>query len=183
MPHRIPHKTEDNMKKILAMILVLVLAASFAGCATTGTKSVKATDPTNLESISYKDYDNSLLGLCNYLDDLGYMVFDYNASSDEAGEATIKMNAELIGAETGYKSTYKYDNVNWVVEVYYYKDTNSEDYKEAQTGKFTFDGVEDGTFDITVNNSYAIVVTGPDGGEEREKAIVEAFNNFYPDGQ
>ena len=172
------------MKKILAMILVLMMVASFAGCATTGgAKTVSATDPTNPESISYKDYDNSLSGLCEYLDDLGYMVFDYNASADEAGTATIKMNAELIGAESGFKSTYRYDKVNWIVEVYYYKDTNSDEYKEAQTGKFTFEGVEDGTFDITVKNNYAIVVTAPDGGEEREKAIVEAFNNFYPDGQ
>lgn len=171
------------MKKILAMILVLVMATAFAGCATAGSKAVSATDPTNPESISYNNYDNTLEGLCNYLDDLGYMVFDYNASADEAGEATIKMNAELIGAKTGYKSTYKYDNANWVVEVYYYADTNSEGYKEAQTGKFTFDGVEDGTFDITVKNNYAIVVIGPEDGEEREKSMIEAFNNFYPDNK
>lgn len=171
------------MKKIIAMILVLMMLASFAGCATAGTKTVSATDPTNPESISYKDYDNSLSGLCDYLDDLGYMVYDYNASADEAGTSTIKMNAELIGAEEGYKSSYNYDKNNWVVEVYFYKDTNSDEYKEAQTGKFTFEGVEDGTFDITVNNNYAIVVTAPEDGEEREKAIVEAFNNFYPDGQ
>ena len=171
------------MKKIIAIVLVLITVASFAGCATTGTKTVSATDPTNPESISCKDYPNSITGLCDYLDALGYMVYDYNASADEAGASTVKMNAVLIDASEGYKSSYTYDNKNWVVEVYYYSDTQSEGYKEAQTGTFTFDGVEDGSFEITVKNNYAIVVTGPEDGEEREKAILEAFDNFYPDGQ
>ena len=172
------------MKKILAMILVALSVISLTGCFSTGTKTATATDPTNPEKITYKDYSNNLEGLCNYLDDLGYMVFDYDASKDEAGTATIKMQADLIGAEKGYKSTYTYNKGTWVVEAYYYKDTTTDMYKEAQSGTYKItDEIENGSFEITVNGSFALVVNGPDDGDERKADIIEAFKNFYPNGK
>ena len=168
------------MKKILAMILALVAVFALGGCMSTGSKIITATDPAEGVKISYKDYDNTLEGLCSYLDDLGYMVFDYDASKDEAGKSTIKMQADMIGAEKGYKSSYMYGKENFAVEVYHYKDTNSDMYKEAQTGTILLtEEIEDGSFDITVNGNYALVVNAPEEGAERKADIIKAFEGFY----
>lgn len=176
--------TEDNMKKILAFILAIAAVLALGGCMSTGSKTATATDPADSSKIVYSNYDCTLEGLCNYLDDLGYMVFDYDASKDEAGTATIKMQADMIGAEKGYKSTYTYDKGTWAVEVYYYKDTTSDMYKEAQTGTILLtEEIEDGSFEITINNQFALVVNGPDDKAEREDAIVKAFKSFYPEGK
>ena len=172
------------MKKILAFALAVIAVLSLAGCMGTGTKAITATDPSDSAKIVYTDYDYSLDGLCNYLDDLGYMVFDYDASKDEAGSATIKMQADMIGAESGYKSSYNYGRDKWVVEVYYYADTKSDMYKQAQSGTFTIsDEIDNGSFEITVNNNFAIVVHDIKDGEQRKADIIEAFNNFYPKGK
>jgi len=169
------------MKKILAFALAVVAVLTMAGCMGTGAKPTTATDPAEPDKIVYTDYDNSLEGLCNYLDDLGYMVFDYDASKDEAGEATIKMQADMIGADKGYKSNYYYGRDKWAVEVYYYKDTTSDMYKEAQSGKFVLsEEIDNGSFEITVNGNFAIVVHEAKNGEERKAQIIEAFNAFYP---
>ncbi len=171
------------MKKILAIVLVMAAVLSFGGCMGAGTSVVKVTDPADPSKIVYSDYDYSLEGLCDYLDDLGYMVFDYDASKDEAGSATIKMQANMIGAEKGYKSSYNYGNDKWAVEAYYYKDTSSDMYKEAQSGKIILaEEIDNGFFEITVNGQFAIVVHEPKDGDERKEAIIEAFKNFYPDG-
>lgn len=169
------------MKKILAFVLAIAAVLSMAGCMGSAAKPATATDPAEPEKITYKDYSNDLSGLCNYLDDLGYMVFDYDASKDEAGKATIKMQADMIGAEAGYKSSFNYGRDKWCVEVYYYKDTNSDMYKEAQTGTFVLsDEIENGSFEITVNGNYAIVVHQPKNGDERKAETIEAFKGFYP---
>ena len=168
------------MKKILAMLLAVISVLSLSACMGGGTKVPTATDPSDPASVVYTDYSNNLEGLCNYLEDLGYMVFDYDASKDEAGTATMKMNAELIGAEKGYKSSFKYGNDQWTIEVYYYKDTASDMYKQAQSGTVVLtEEIENGSFEITVNGNYGIVIHAPKNGEEREKAIIEAFNKFY----
>lgn len=170
------------MKKILAMILALTAVLALGGCMGTSSKIITATDPTEPDKIVYSDYDDTLEGLCNYLDDLGYMVFDYDASKDEAGSATIKMQADMIGAEKGYKSSFMYGKGNFAVEAYYYKDTNSDLYKEAKTGTILLtEEIENGSFEITVNGNYALVVNAPDDQAERKADIIEAFNNFYPD--
>lgn len=172
------------MKKILAMFLVIAAVLSLGGCMGTGAKATTATDPADSSKIVYTDYDNSLEGLCNYLDDLGYMVFDYDASKDEAGQATIKMQADMIGAEKGYKSSFYYGGDKWAVEAYYYKDVTSDLYKEAQSGTFVLsEEIEDGSFEITVNGKFAIVVHEPKDSAERKEAIIEAFNSFYPDNK
>ena len=142
------------MKKILAFVLAIAAVLTMAGCMGTGSKPTAATDPAEPDKIIYTNYSDNLEGLCNYLDDLGYMVFDYDASKDEAGKATIKMQADMIGAENGYKSSYYYGRDQWAVEVYYYKDTNSDMYKEAQSGTFRIsEEIENGSFEITVNGN------------------------------
>lgn len=172
------------MKKIIAMLLVIMSVLALGACGGTPAATYEtATEPANPEKISYKDYDYSLEGLCSYLDDLGYFVYDYNASADEAGKSTRKMEAELIGAEKGYQSTYTFDKEKWIVEVYYYSESTSDEYKEALTGTYTYDNVEDGSFEITVNNEFAIVVIAPDGKGEHKDAIIKAFKDFYPNGR
>ncbi len=168
------------MKKILAFAFAVIAVLSLGGCMGTGAKIITATDPAEADKIVYTDYNDSLEGLCNYLDDLGYMVFDYDASKDEAGAATIKMQADIIGAEKGYKSNYHYSGDAWSVEVYYYKDTNSDMYKEAQSGTIVLsEELKDGSFEITVNGKYALVVNEPKDGVERKEAIIKAFSEFY----
>lgn len=172
------------MKKILAFALAIASVLSLVGCMGTGNKTITATDPADPAKVVYTNYEYNLDGLCNYLDDLGYMVFDYDASKDEAAGATVKMQAEMIGAESGYKSSYYYGRDKWVVEVYYYSDTTSDMYNEAKSGTFTIsDEIEDGSFEITVNNNFAIVVHDVKDGAERKEAIIKAFNNFYPKGK
>lgn len=172
------------MKKILAFVLVIAAVFALGGCMGAGVQNITATDPAEPDKIVYTNYPYSLEGLCNYLDDLGYMVFDYDASKDEAGVATIKMQADMIGAEKGYKSSYTYDGDKWVVEAYYYFDTSSQMYSQAKDGKITLtEEIEDGSFEITVNNHFALVVHEPKDGGERKEAIIEAFQGFYPDGQ
>ena len=69
------------MKKILAFALAIVAVLSLAGCmGASAPKLASATEPANPEKIKYENYDYSISGLCDYLDDLGYMVFDYDAS-------------------------------------------------------------------------------------------------------
>lgn len=172
------------MKKIIAILLVIMSVLALGACGgTPAATHPSATEPTNPEKITYKTYERTIEGLCNYLDDLGYFVYDYNASADEAGKSTRKMNAELIGAEKGYQSTYMVEKNKWIVEVYYYSDATSDEYKEALTGTFTYDNVEKGSFEITVNNEFAIVVIAPNGQGERKDAIIKAFKNFYPNAQ
>ncbi len=172
------------MKKILAFVLAIAAVLSLSACMGTAAKPTTATDPADPAKIVYTDYDYSIEGLCKYLNDLGYMVFDYDASEDEAGKATVKMQADMIGAESGYKSSYNYGRDKWVVEAYYYADTTSDMYNEAKSGTFTIsDEIDNGSFEITVNNNFAIVVHDVKDGAERKADIIEAFNNFYPKGK
>ncbi len=169
------------MKKILAFVLAIAAVLTMTGCMGTASKPTNATDPAEPDKIVHTNYSDNLEGLCDYLNDLGYMVFDYDASKDEAGKATIKMQADMIGAEKGYKSSYYYGRDQWAVEVYYYKDTNSDMYKEAQTGTFVLtEDIDNGSFEITVSGKYAIVVHQPKNGDERKAKIIEAFKDFYP---
>lgn len=172
------------MKKILAFALAIVAVLSLAGCmGASAPKLASATEPANPEKIKYENYDYSISGLCDYLDDLGYMVFDYDASKDEAGTSTIKMQADLIGAKEGYKSTYKYNKGEWTVEAYYYEDTKSDFYNQAKEGKVTItEEIENGSFEITVNGNFGLVVHAPKDGDERKAQMIEDFNNFYPGG-
>ena len=174
------------MKKVIAIVLALIFVLALGACTGVTDTTPVATNPAEDAKVSCQEFPNTLAGLMDYMEAKGYLVYDYDASKDEAGVGTIKMDAELIGADEGYKCTYKYDGKLYSVEVYSYSDFNSEFYKQAKAeGKITVTKeIENGTFDVTLsdNGKYALVVHAPNEEEatkERVEVIKKDFKAFY----
>lgn len=174
------------MKKILAMLLVVIAVFSLTGCmASNAPKVQKVTEPTSPEKISYKSYDDSLEGLCEYMAALGYAYEIPTATGDEKVTDPVKMNADIIGADAGYKFNYKSGGNTVTVEYYSYSDFTGDDYKQAkEDGKITIeldDSMENVVVDATLstNGKYLMITHFGKDNEEYEKAMVEAFKGFY----
>lgn len=172
------------MKKIIAFALAIALALSLCGCIpSTSTQPTvqKVTDPSDPSAITYKDYDNTLEGLCKYLAALGYAYDFKDATGDESTDPVV-MQAEMIGAERGYKFSYTYKGDSAVLELYYYKDTTGDHYKQVQSeGKLTIADIEGGTVEATLskNGKYMMVYSDTGENDERTAALLEAFTGFY----
>ncbi|MBQ8001736.1 MAG: hypothetical protein IJ298_11195 [Ruminococcus sp.] len=172
------------MKKIFAMLLVVVLVLSLTACMNTSNtpKIQKVTDPTSVEGIEYKDYEDSLEGLCAYFADMGYAYDMPEATGDEMTDPVV-MRADMIGADKGYKFTYTYAGETVVLELYSYTDTDSDFYKQAKSeGKITVtEELDEGTVDVVLsdNGKYLMIYNDPAEDAEREAAITEAFKGFY----
>lgn len=172
------------MKKILAVLLALITVFSLTGCmATNVAKPQKVTEPASPEKISYKNYEDTLEGLCQYMADLGY-AYALPSSNDESA-AAIKMDAGVIGADAGYKFNYKSGSNTVTVEYYSYTDFDCDDYKQAKKeGKITIeidDTMEDVVVDavLSKNGKYMMILNLAKENEEYGKAITEAFQGFY----
>lgn len=172
------------MKKILAFILAVAVVLSLCGCMSAAKvqKVQTVTDPTSTEGISYKDYNDTLEGLCAYFADLGYAYNFTEATKDQAADPVV-MAADMIGADKGYKFTYTYSGDTVVLELYSYTDTDSDLYKQAKAeGKITItEDLAEGTVDVTLsdNGKYLMVYSDEGENEERENAIVDAFKGFW----
>ncbi len=172
------------MKKIVALMLALMLMISLCACMPNANtpKIQNVTDPTSVEGIEYKDYENSLDGLCAYFADMGYVYAMPETTSDEMTDPVV-MRADMIGADRGYKFTYTYGGETVVLELYSYTDTESAFYKQAKSeGKITVtEELDEGTVDVVLstNGKYLMIYNDPAEDAEREAAITEAFKGFY----
>ncbi|MBQ9742534.1 MAG: hypothetical protein IJV88_02520 [Ruminococcus sp.] len=168
------------MKKIFAFTLAVLLAFSLCGCMRNPNtaKIPQVTDPAEDTKIEAKDYEDTLDGLCAYFADLGYA---FPTSGDEI-EAVV-MDADIIGADAGYKFTYTYGGDQVTLELYSYSDTDNQFYKQAKSeGKITVaEDLEQGTVDVTLsdNGKYLMIYNAEEENEERENAIKEAFVGFH----
>lgn len=173
-----------NIRKIVATVLMLVLILSFAGCmpSSNGKTVQTVTDPATADEISYRSYDDSLRGLCEYFADLGYAYKFVESTGDEVGDP-VAMKADMIGADEGYKFTYTYSGKTTVLELYSYTDMNSKFYKQAKSeGKLTVsEELDNGTVDVVLsdNGKYLMIYNDEANNAERKEAVIEAFKGFH----
>lgn len=174
------------MKKILAFTLVVLMALSLGACsrkATTSTpeyKIVSGEVASPDEVVSSQDYADTLEGLCEYLEDKNCIYELPQASGDEKITDPVVMIASEIGADKGYKFTYKYDGKEIVTEVYSYTDTDNKWYQQAVTdGEITLsEEIENGTFDAVVNGKYVMIYKDSADRAERKAQVIEVFKSF-----
>lgn len=173
------------MKKIIAIVLAAMLAFSMCACMNTANSAPKiqsVTEPSDVSGVSYKNYEDSLEGLCAYFADMGYAYPFPESTSDEMTDPAV-MRADMIGADRGYKFTYTFDGKNVVLELYSYSDFTSSYYKQIKSeGKVTVTtDLEEGTVDAVLsdNGRYVMIYTPAEENEERDSAILEAFKGFY----
>lgn len=176
------------MKKIIAFVLAALLMLSLAGCG----GNAKVDTPTKLEdpkekgSVNYKDYPDTLEGLCEYMADMGYGYDFEDGKKGKDATDPVYMKADLIGAESGYKYSYTYDGKNGVLELYHYTDTDNQWYKQIkEEGKLTIsDEIEGGTVDAILSSSgkYVMIHSYDSKNDDRINAAKEVFLEFYPEG-
>ncbi len=172
------------MKKILCFALIIVLALSLGACMprSSGTKVQKVTDPTNAEEIVFTNYEDSLRGVCEYMADLGY-VYDLPESTGDEMKDPLAMNAELIGADEGYKFTCDYEDSTINVEIYSFSKTDGKFYQQGkEEGKIVLSAeIDNGAFEVTFsgNGKYMMVYDDSADRTERKDAAVKAFEAFY----
>lgn len=176
-----------NIKKCIAVILVLMLCFGMTACSasrqTTTTISLETSaDPMDGEAVQNEmkdpaDYDDDIHGLCAFLRDCKVT----------AGES-IQMEYGVIGAVNGYKFTYGYNSSNVQLEVYEFP--TEELSEEAQNvigsvrenGSFDF---LDGTIPaiLSADGRYMLIYT--DAKAEKEDAnkvhkahVLDCFEAF-----
>ena len=146
------------------------------------TKTQKVTDPATTDEIAAVNYSDSIRGVCEYMADLGYVYALPESTGDEMKDPHI-MDAELIGADEGYKFTCDYEGSNINVEIYSFSNTDGAYYKQGrEEGKVTISkDIENGTFEVTFsgNGKYMMVYDDSADRAERKAAAVKAFEAFY----
>ncbi len=99
-----------NLKKILAIMLVLVMAMSLTGCMTNrGTTYTELTVSETEKNPDMGSYNNDFDGIVSYMRD----------SELIAGEG-IEMSADFIGAKVGQKFAFTYSGQKITCEIYEY---------------------------------------------------------------
>ena len=175
-----------NIKKWLAVALVIALCLSMTGCMTrssqvTGTATLETSEVTlDGEETAAKDpsaFEDGIQGLCAYMEDCEVT----------AGER-IQMEYGVIGAINGYKYTYTYEGSQVQLEVYEFP---TEDIPElAQT---VIDSVKaNGSFElldnvipaqISENGRYMLIYTDEktkkeEANQAHKEHVVECFETF-----
>lgn len=106
-----------NLKKILAVVLVAVLAMSFTGCVTNrGTSYAELTVSAEEKNPDMSTYNNDFDGIVKYLTDCELI----------AGEGT-EMSADFIGAKVGKKFAFTYEGQRITCEIYEFDTENLSD--------------------------------------------------------
>lgn len=172
------------MKKILAFMLLVVMVLSFSGCMPSSSKAPKiptVTDPATADEVAYTSYEDSLRGVCEYMEAKGFIYALPEATGDELTDPH-KMDAAFIGADEGYKFTYTYDKKVVTVEIYSFSNTDGQHYQQAKSeGKVTIaEDIQNGTVNATLSGNGKYMMMYTDAGErtEREAKAVEAFKAF-----
>ena len=174
------------MKKILAFTLVIILALSLCACArrteteTVEYKKLSGAVGTPDEVINSKTYEDTLEGLCKYMEDKNCIYHLPVSSADEKFSDPVVMSASVIGADKGYKFSFEYDGELIVTELYSYSDTSNKWYQQAvKDGKITIsEDIDNGTFDVIVNGKYLMIYNDSDNRSARESQVVEIFKSF-----
>lgn len=185
------------MKK-LALITAVIIAASacFVGCSSdplsnkdyyTATQATQepATVSTQDEpkSVNPSDYDNNVDELCKYLKALDYLK----------GEP-VKMAADLIGAEKGYRYVFAYEKGNINAELYEYNTNKLNDKAKAtiesvkENGYFQIQGFDKVEAYMSDNGKYLIIYSDSnlidnnspnESNKQRELDFLKAAEEFY----
>lgn len=176
------------MKKILAFAMVVLMVLTLGACASSSsssqTKVESITDAISTpdETAGTKEYSDDLRGLCDYMADANCVYALPESTEDEKMTDPVAMEANLIGADEGYKFTYTYEGGTVVVELYSYSDFDSEWYKQAKNeGKITISTeIDNGTFDAVLSDSgkYLMIYSDSKDRTDREAEIIKVFKSF-----
>ena len=163
-----------SMKKILAVCLVIITALSLAACA--------QAPQSKSETVKIKDMDKKygLTQLCADLNKKEYIP-----------EEGTKMEAQVIGAVTGYRFTTKVKDSNVTIERYEFdKDKLNEDAQKVisevkEKGYFNMLGYQDVPAELSDNEKYMIIYRDDKAGgdnpeqenKERKEAVMKIFNS------
>lgn len=163
------------MKKIIALLLVVLFAASLTACSIDTTHAPGATEATaqseEINKVNIDDYDKDFKGMQKYLVDMELI-------SDKK-DATTVTNAEVIGAKSGIR--YELDSSNFVEFYELYTDSTPD---EAQA---VYDSIkEDGTYTVlgirkvngVYSNSGKFLVIYPTGSSYNYDEIIDEFKKF-----
>ncbi len=180
------------MKKFLiSAVAVLMIAVSFASCydpyAGIKDKSKKPTpasqsttaaaEEKKTKKISDKKYDDTFAGLRDFMKDSGYIKIEDNN--------VTKMQADLIGAEKGYK----YTDGDTRVELYAFKLKSENKTRDKviksvkEKGTFTLYSEEIPAY-LSDNGKYLMVYSNPASNDKNSDAYkfkqkaVKAFKGF-----
>ena len=192
------------MKKIAAAIAAcLIIASAFASCsdplsssngAETKSTSSKTSSSTSSKMSSEpkktKAYADSFKGVEAYMKDKGYLTGDIikNANDTELPKidgVDYKYGYEYIGAETGKK----YTNNGVVIELYAFKDSESNEFVGSvkQNGLFTLFDKEVKAY-LACGGKYMMVYSDKnvkEGDTESDayktmRRAIETFEDFKP---
>ena len=164
-----------NLKKILVIMLVLVMAMSLTGCMTNrGTTYTELTVSETEKNPDMGAYTNDFDGIVKYLTDCELI----------AGEGT-EMSADFIGAKVGKKFAFTYEGQKITCEIYEYDLDNLT--AEAQAiidsvktnGHFTS---LDSEVKAVVSNSgkfLMIYVNGAKDDDEVQQKMIKRVNEKF----
>lgn len=186
------------MKKVIAAVIaVMVMAISFAGCnndplskqnveANTTAAVTDATNASESDNIKDKIYSETVDGIAELFVDKGYMEIQ----KDNAN--VTEMDASIIGAKEGKRYKTTYNNAEIVIELYLF---DMSDEKLKETAEKTINSVkEEGKFQIfkldpvpaylADSNKFLMVYTDKSNPAEdsenykRMQEVIETFKVF-----
>lgn len=175
------------MKKILAFMLLIVLALSLCACMPASNNTPKIPTLEEVASadeaaVAYTSFEDSLRGVCEYMAKKGY-IYDLPEATGDEMKDPVKMDASFIGADEGYKFTYIFDEKTVTVEIYSFSNTDGEHYRQAKSeGKVTVvEDVKNGTVNAVLsgNGKYMMMYSDTGNRADREERATEAFKAFY----
>lgn len=160
------------MKKIVCVLFALLMILSLGACKVeqAGTSSTGG-ETASAVSVNPDDYTDNLTGLAECLQAAGYISGD-----------PLEMEASFIGAQSGRKYAFMYNDSAVTVEIYEYaadQVDSAEVLKSVdETGKFTVLSTE---VEATHAGRYLMIYSDASDKEEntaRRDAVLELFRNF-----
>ena len=165
----------NKVKKILAIVLVAVMALSLTACMAPSQPVTTLTVTEGAKDPDAKNYEDNYEGLVKYLKD----------SELIAGEG-LAMSADFIGAEKGEKYMFKYVEAQISCELYYF-DTENPNEKSTKvlesiksTGKFASLDKEVDAF-ISDSGKFMMIYVNPAKDEVQDAfsaRIIDKFKTF-----
>ncbi|HIW13824.1 MAG: hypothetical protein ACLUUJ_02830 [Acutalibacteraceae bacterium] len=173
------------MKRVAALFCAAMMMFSFAACALEDPEASSAEENSTQESsapesevsVEESAMEDSLKGLCEYLDAKGYL-----------SDSSTEMAASMIGAKSGIRYSVSLNGTdNIKIELYEFDLNNLS--KEAKAvidsvkknGTFTIVGLQAEGAMMSDSGKYMMVYTDSVDNEEnaqREKNVKEAFAGF-----